>query len=182
MEKIRKASPVIGLILGLIMALSGILIIAGVLGGDQYSSSHPSYGFDHGYATFGADAYTYLCNNAADTAEAVHSLNSNLRELTDLIKNISGTAMIITGLIAACFFGMHIGTPVKETATPEAAQPVFLPEEEKTETNLTDTVQENCPAAVPEEEIQKGTPENKDTAPAAVDSNPDEADSQDKIL
>ena len=82
----RKVFATLGMIFGLLIALCGILTLSGKLGGDtSYPSSAP-YSYDSGYASFGADFYTYVSNNAAETASAARTTAGNLEDIAELLK------------------------------------------------------------------------------------------------
>ena len=94
-----------GMILGLVMALCGILTITGTMGGDtSYPSSAP-YSYESGYASFGADFYTYVSNNSAEAASAARTTASNLEDIAELLKNVCGCFLAVFGLMGVCFFG-----------------------------------------------------------------------------
>lgn len=101
----RKVFATLGMIFGLLIALCGILTLSGKLGGDtSYPSSAP-YSYDSGYASFGADFYTYVSNNAAETASAARTTAGNLEDIAELLKNVCGIFLIGFGMMGFCFFG-----------------------------------------------------------------------------
>ena len=124
----KKTYATLGMILGLIMALSGILTITGAMGGDtSYPSSAP-YSYESGYASFGADFYTYVSNNSAEAASAARTTASNLEDIAELLKNVCGAFLIGFGLMGFCFFGtIRAGctVPAAEPVTPCSAPPSF---------------------------------------------------------
>ena len=124
----KKTFATLGMILGVIMALSGILTITGAMGGDtSYPSSAP-YSYDSGYASFGADFYTYVSNNSAEAASAARTTASNLEDIAELLKNVCGAFLIGFGLMGVCFFGtIRAGctVPTAESVAPYSAPPSF---------------------------------------------------------
>jgi len=102
----KRNFSMIGMVVALIVAFCGILTLCGVMGGDTGHPSSASYLYDSGYASFGADFYSYVCNNAAEAADGAQKAASNLNEIAKLLKNIFGIIMIGFGLIAFCVFGM----------------------------------------------------------------------------
>lgn len=116
----KKTYATLGMILGLIMALSGILTITGAMGGDtSYPSSAP-YSYESGYASFGADFYTYVSNNSAEAASAARTTASNLEDIAELLKNVCGAFLIGFGLMGFCFFGT-----IRAGCTVSAEEPVI---------------------------------------------------------
>lgn len=102
----KKYFVYIGMIAGLLTVIMGILVIAGTMGGEIYRPSAKPF-FDYGFATFGADFYTYVTNNAADAAAASKAAAENLGEIIALLKNVCGIALIAGGLFMLCFFGVQ---------------------------------------------------------------------------
>ncbi len=101
----KKAFSIIGMISGLALTIIGILVLFGVFGGEAYRASGASYIYDSGYATFGADYYNYVSNNAAEAASAAKTIASNLVEIAKLMKSVLGWGMILIGIMSACAFG-----------------------------------------------------------------------------
>lgn len=66
----KKTFALIGMIISLAIVVCGVLTISGELGGNAHYASGASYLYDSGYASFGADFYTYVSNNAAEAADA----------------------------------------------------------------------------------------------------------------
>lgn len=101
----KKNFSMIGMVVSLVVALCGILTIAGVMGGDAYSAnSAPSY-YDSGYAIFGADFYGYVTNNAAEAADAARATASNLVSIAHLLRNVCGIFLVGFGLMGFAGFG-----------------------------------------------------------------------------
>ncbi len=103
----KKLFVYIGMIAGLLAVLMGILVMTGAMGGNSFTVFGAPYKYDSGYATFGADFYTYVTNNAAEAAEASTTAAANLREIAVLLKNVSGILLIAGGLFMLCFFGVQ---------------------------------------------------------------------------
>lgn len=92
----KKTFSLVGMIVSALIVITGILTISGVFGG--YGSS-VSYIYDSGYASFGADFYSYVNNNAARASYT-------LINLIHFARVISGIFMICIGLLSLCHFGM----------------------------------------------------------------------------
>lgn len=95
----KKIFSIIGMVVSAMIVITGILTISGVFGGNE---SYIPYYYDSGYASFGADFYSYVNNNAAAAARAVTSL-------VLFAKSISGIFMICIGLLSLCHFGIAHG-------------------------------------------------------------------------
>lgn len=92
----KKTFSLVGIIVSALIVIAGILTMSGVFGG--YGSS-VSYIYDSGYASFGADFYSYVNNNAARASYT-------LINLIHFARVISGIFMICIGLLSLCHFGM----------------------------------------------------------------------------
>ena len=102
----KKTLATLGMIFSLVLVFISFLVFAGAMGGDvDYPSSAP-YNYDSGYASFGADFYSYVSNNAAEAASASRTAANNVRELCDLLKTVSGFFMLGFGLLGFCHFGI----------------------------------------------------------------------------
>lgn len=113
----KKTFATLGMIFSAVIVLASILVFAGALGGDaDYPSSAP-YSYDSGYASFGADFYTYVSNNTAEAASASRTAANNVRELCDLMRNVCGCFLMGFGLLGICHFGIvRCECQKKETA------------------------------------------------------------------
>ena len=100
----KKKYCTFGIIVSAAVILLGILTLAGVFGGDTGTASGASYFYDSGYATFGADFYTYVTNNAEEAASASRTAANNLHRIAILLKNVLGCGMIAFGLLCICGF------------------------------------------------------------------------------
>ena len=123
----KKKFALTGLISGCVLILIGILVFAGAFGGD-FSSAYSSYRYDSGYATFGADFYTYVSNNAAEAAEACRAAANNTREMGKVLKASCGSLLTFFGIFMLCTFGIKLGE-FKEEEARLAAAPADAPAE-----------------------------------------------------
>lgn len=108
----KKKFSIIGMAVGMLLVFLGILTVSGVFGNGDYSAGASPY--DSGYAKFGGDYYTYSVNNSAETASAAKATASNLREISDILKNGIGFSMMSMGLFAFCGFGIVFSDCVKK--------------------------------------------------------------------
>lgn len=102
----KKLFSLIGLAGGIIVILVGLLVMTGSFGGDASTASGASYLYDSGYATFGADFYNYVSNNAAEAASAARTVAGNIKSIAGLMKNVCGLSLMAFGLFMTCFFGI----------------------------------------------------------------------------
>lgn len=101
----RKAFSKIGIIAGLIVVIMGILIATGVLGSNtRYPSFQTTY--NHGYAKFGADFYTYVTNNAYASAVSAYDSAYNLHAIESLLRLALGGGLMAFGIFLICYFGI----------------------------------------------------------------------------
>ena len=132
----KKTFTTIGMICSAVIFLMGILVMTGAMGGDASGASSASYLYDSGYASFGADFYTYVSNNAAEAASAARTIAGNLKNLSELLKNGLGLLLIAFGMFGVCHFGV-LRCDCVEPAAPaskESANPTGeTAEEEETE-------------------------------------------------
>lgn len=119
----KKNFSMIGMVVSLAVALCGILTIFGVMGGDASSASSAPYYYDSGYASFGADFYGYVTNNAAEAADAAQATASNLVDIADLLRNVCGIFLIGFGLMGFAGFG-YLWCGLKKEKIAAAASPV----------------------------------------------------------
>ena len=129
----KKTFTLIGLIAGILAVVLGILILAGVFGGDTRTGGSAYSPYDSGYTRFGADFYTYVSNNAQEAASASRTAATNLDEIARLLKFALGGLCIVFGLFSTALFGCKFvdlkeqgkpaptEAPAAETAAPEAA-------------------------------------------------------------
>ena len=126
----KKTFATLGMIVSVVLVLVSILIFTGVMGGDADYPGSASYSYDSGYASFGADFYTYVSNNAAEAASASRTAANNVRELCDLMKNVCGSFMLGFGLLGFAYFGIVRCDCKKE----ELVEPVYIETEVPVET------------------------------------------------
>lgn len=111
----KKRLTKVGMVVSILVAICGVLVILGAMGGDTSGpGGAPSY-YDHGYASFGADFYSYVSNNSAEAAEAARTTASNLGDIADLLRNVCGIFLIGFGMMGFCVFGI-INAGFKEAA------------------------------------------------------------------
>ncbi len=117
----RKGFCVLGIIVSLLITLFGVLLLSGLLTDSPSSASGASYLYDSGYASFGADFYTYVSNNAAEAASAARTIAGNQRDIFVLIRTASGIFVIGFGLLGFCLFGAFLGLKKPEQNIPVPA-------------------------------------------------------------
>ena len=100
-----KSFSAAGMIVSALIVIFGILFIAGALTEETYTAGGAGM-YDSGYASFGADFYTYVSNNAAEAAAAGRTAASNLDDIFHLARTFGGIFLIGFGLLAFCLFGM----------------------------------------------------------------------------
>ena len=111
----KKNFSVLGIVVGGLFVLLGILSIFGAFGGDTSSPVRAPYGYDSGYAEFGADYYTYSSNNAAEAASAARTAAYNAQAIAEFLTLFCGLASILLGLMVICGFGIVLSTSAKTT-------------------------------------------------------------------
>lgn len=130
----KELFSIIGMVVSAMIVITGILTICGIFGGNE---SYIPYYYDSGYASFGADFYSYVNNNAAAAA-------SDMTSLVLFTKSISGIFMICFGLLSLCHFGMAHSECVSgqkkncRKPLPEAYQPYTPPTEPEVPNAVTD--------------------------------------------
>ena len=141
----KKNCSIAGMICGLLAVILGIVILAGGLGGETNSAyvPYPASSYDKGFASFGADFYTYVVNNSAEAASASSTAANNVHHLSDFIKTVFGALTIAFGLFTVCLFGTKYAECVPAEAAPEKAA--------KTPEEAADQAIAEAEAAVPEE-------------------------------
>lgn len=102
----KKVSNIVRLVVCAALIIIGVITLFGGFTGDNYYSSPSNYNYDFGYATFGADFYNFVSNNAAYAAYNTARVAARVSDLIDLIENIFGCAFIATGLLGICKFGV----------------------------------------------------------------------------
>ena len=103
----KKTLSLVGIIVGFVFVLVGILSLSGSLGGNTSYPDTAPYLYDSGYATFGADYYTYSVNNAAEAASAARTIATNLDDIADFLKIFCGLFSMCFGAAIVCCFGIY---------------------------------------------------------------------------
>ena len=100
----KKILSLTAMVVSVIIAFCGILTLCGAFGNaDSYGGSSP---YDSGYASFGADYYTYSVNNAAEMVSEANAINNNLRDISDILNAGFGLFMLALGILSFCGFGI----------------------------------------------------------------------------
>lgn len=101
----KKSFATIGMIVGVLVIISGILVLTGVLGlSTQYPSMQTTY--DYGYTQFGADFYTFVSNNAYQAAASSYTAAYNVHALATLLKIVFSIFFMGFGMFMFCYFGI----------------------------------------------------------------------------
>lgn len=134
----RKFFSIVGIFFSCMVIYLGVQYInlnAEFVGGRTVSapdtaSSAPSY-VDSGYASFGADFYTYVTNNAADAASAVHTVAANqvrifdqMNQVKTILTRFFGFVLISLGGMGVCLFGFLSFSPNPQAPSPSVVPPV----------------------------------------------------------
>ena len=134
--KMRKFFSIVGILFSCVIIFWGLQYlnlnrdyVGGRLSSPSSASGAPSY-VDSGYASFGADFYTFVTNNAADAAEAVHTVASNQIQLFDQLYQLKtvfsqffGYFLISLGGIGVCLFGCLFASPQPVIPAPAIPAP-----------------------------------------------------------
>lgn len=122
----KKGFKRLGMLVSVAVVIVGICVLCGAIyGNPSYSTDAPT-GYDSGYAIFGADFYSYVCNNSAEAASAARAAANNVIDVVDSVNNIGGIILIAMGLFGFCFFGM-MPTGAFKVELPVSAVPVSAP-------------------------------------------------------
>ena len=122
----KKTISLVGMIVGFAFVVVGILAMSGTFGCDvmSHASSAPS-AYDSGYASFGADYYSYSVNNGAEAAVGARVAANNLADIGEFISMFSGVMSMLIGFAVICGFGVVFAsckaTPVDVAAVNEYA-------------------------------------------------------------
>lgn len=149
----KKKFATIGMICSTLFVVMGILVFTGLLGGDASYPSGASYGYDSGYATFGADFYNFVSNNAAEAASASRTAANNVKELCLLIKNVCGVALMGFGLFGVCHFGILRCSFIEEENASKEPESVESVEEAETAESVEETEPVEVTESVNESEM-----------------------------
>ena len=166
----KKSFLIGGIVTGLLAILFGVLIMSESFGGKTSTDSGASYLYDSGYASFGADFYTYVSNNAQEAASAARTTARNLDQIALLLKSSLGLLFIVFGMFTTCLFGAKLfdgkalpaaadtkGASAAAPAGPAPANPEALRKEEES------------PAAEVKEEPLAAAEGKAEEAPAAAE-------------
>lgn len=104
----KKFFAVLGLIVSILFVYSGYTVLNGDVDSGTDTASSAGILYDSGYASFGADFYTYVTNNAAEAAAASRTVAANLHHMAQLFLNVVGYFMIGIGLLSFCAFGVAL--------------------------------------------------------------------------
>lgn len=152
----KKSYAIIGIIIGAVLVLMGVLTMSGTFGGAADTASSASYLYDSGYASFGADFYTYVTNNAQEAASAGRTTARNLYEIAKLLKTVLGIMLIGFGLFSECLFGMKLAQmkadETKNDETPPVPDYTKIPDTEVSGENIPEAEETEEPEVVAEEE------------------------------
>ena len=146
----KKKLALIGMIAGIAMIFIGLLAMCGAFGGSSsFGGSSP---YNSGYASFGADYYTYSVNNSAEAASAARAAAHNVGDVSDFMQVCGGLFLMLFGLMAFCGFGIvYAGCPTEQIAkveepmaviNEEKETPVVVATEEEAFANATDEPEE----------------------------------------
>ena len=149
----KKAFSILGMIISVVVFLLGMLLISGAFTSSPSSASSASAYYKSGYASFGADFYTYVSNNAEEAASAARTVASNQRDLYRAVITVGGMLMIGAGLISFCAFGSNLGKQPVSARNEVTDMP-------KSQEKPKQTVREERPSEEPVffEENRKNTP------------------------
>lgn len=100
----KKLLSLTGMFAGLCIIVFGILSMCGIFGDATSYGSTTLY--DSGFASFGADYYTYSVNNTANAASAASACASNLIAISNFLQFSFGLFSIGFGLAVICGFGV----------------------------------------------------------------------------
>ncbi len=100
-----KKYAIFGQVVGVLFVIVGLLTLIGVFA-PWFSYGSSSTDYDHGYAKFGADYYTYSVNNTAHAAEAAADTAKNVAMMSKMNRECFGVFFIGFGLVTICGFGI----------------------------------------------------------------------------
>lgn len=129
--RVKKLICLVGIIISILIIILGIQTHDYELGGYTYNASSAPSMYDSGYATFGGDFYTYVCNNAEEAASASRTVASNLNAIANFLRQAVGYGFICLGAISCCGFSIaFVGCFEKKqkvSTTKSAAKPASEP-------------------------------------------------------
>lgn len=101
--KINRKVCIVGVVIGIIIAIFGALIFFEAIDFGVYSSGESDVLYENGYATFGADYYTYTVNNIA-------KVSTYIQRTMKLILKFLGSFLFCTGTFNTLFFAAIKGS------------------------------------------------------------------------
>ncbi len=101
----KKILSIVGMVSGAFIIIIGLLTLFGAFGVAD-STSYSYYKYDHGYASFGGDYYTYSSNNAYYAATAANAASQNIMDMAHMIQLSSGLLFVGLGTAILCAFGI----------------------------------------------------------------------------
>ncbi len=165
----KKVFSWIGMICGVAVIILGILVMSGSFGGNASSyTPWSSSVYPQGFASFGADFYSYVSNNAADAASAARTTANNLDKIADLIKSASGVFLMAFGAFMFCLFGTKLTDTPRVTVAPAAPAPEVEPVQQGELYPVGEGIRETCQsvcdadaADAPEDTASDSVPEKE---------------------
>ncbi len=121
----RKAFSIIGMVVGGVVAVLGILLATGVIGGETTTANSAGYLYPSGFAKFGADFYNYVSNNAYEAAIGSRVAANNLDEIFEMLKLVLGIFLTGFGAGMLCLFAGRVGEPSKVTVRQEGIEQII---------------------------------------------------------
>ncbi|MBR2152449.1 MAG: hypothetical protein IJ944_04095 [Clostridia bacterium] len=112
----KKKLSIFGIIIGIAFIIVGFISMSGGFGGITSYASGAPYSYDSGFASFGADYYTYSVNNAAEAAQGARIAAGNIGDVADFLLAFFGVSSILFGLMVICGFGIVLSTCPKKLA------------------------------------------------------------------
>ena len=100
----KKILSLIGILTGVAVTIFALCLLCGAFSKEWSVGGFSSY--DSGYASFGADYYTYMVNNSAETTTCVRAVARNIGYIYDLLELCVGTFMLCFGIMSVCGFGI----------------------------------------------------------------------------
>ncbi len=146
----KKSCKVLGILIGLAFVLVGILAMSGALGAEVYYPDSAPFGYESGYATFGADYYTYSVNNMAEAGDGARAAGANLYYIGNFLKIFCGLTSMLFGFLVMCIFGGLNCCSGKEKVTETVIEETAIPEVPEEET-ASEATEEQAPEAAEEQ-------------------------------
>lgn len=121
----KKVFSIIGILFSVfVIYVGGQFLNGSDITAPSSASSAPAY-YDSGYATFGADFYSFVTNNAAETASASRTIASNQIYLFRLMSRFFGYLLISFGGMGVCLFSI-LGFDKKPTSSNDSSGAVSV--------------------------------------------------------